>query len=150
MCLIVKWPPEQLSFCVYSELRGQTWGTFCAPTMLQTTTWAHLRWQEHQQSCLTTVTIWQHLIPTAQRLKCLHSRDEQRLAVFSFPLLGGYIKGRQSELAPTPTITVTLARQGDNTQHLRGCQQEVLKYKRISIVLAPFSSTALRQLTLLY
>lgn len=98
----------------------------------------------------------------AQRLKCLHSRYEQRLAVFSFSLLGGYVKGRQSELAPTPTIIVTLARQGDtpltpggggggdNTQHLSGYQQEVLKYKRISIILAPFSSTALKHLTLLY
>lgn len=49
MYIIVKWPPEQLSFCVYSELRGQIWGTFCVPTMLQTITWVHLRWQEHQQ-----------------------------------------------------------------------------------------------------
>lgn len=84
-------------------------------------------------------------------------QGESRLAVFSSSLFGGCIKGRNSKLSPSSTLIFTPARgratlitcgDGEGGPHTRlgSCQQEVLKHKRISIILAP----SLKHLMLLF
>lgn len=106
---------------------------------------------------VTTLTgSWPHPLAGAQGLQRPHSRCKQRLAAVSFPL-GGDVKGR----TPRPhhchtshtgrsTLLVVGGGATHTHTHLGKYQQEVLNYRRTSILAAPLSSPALKHLMLLF
>lgn len=93
--------------------------------------------------------------PARRELTCgapcltgLHSRYKRRRAGFSPPFCRGYVKGMKPKVSPSPAPRVTRAAQGAargaahgrlvwdgaGHAHLSSCQQEVPKYKAISVI----------------
>lgn len=102
--------------CIFRAL-GANLRYFQGGHLLPETTWVHLRWWEQ----LVRTDMFHHthnlLVaapPNDATPKVSSFKGQAKIGcVFSFSLLGDYVEGRKSELAPSPAIIVTLTREED-------------------------------------